>query len=43
MLKTFKKKRPKNRIKNKKSYLADNLNSKERKQELLDYKKGRYA
>lgn len=42
MLKTIKKKRPKNRIKNKKKYLATNLNGKEKDREILNYKQGRY-
>ena len=42
MLKVLKKKRPKNKVKNKKSYQVNNLNSSETKQEILDYKKGKY-
>lgn len=38
MKKTFKKKRPKNKVKNKKSYIIDNLNSKERKKEAQEYR-----
>lgn len=39
MKKTIKKKRPKNKVKNKKSYIIDQLNSKERKKEAQDYRK----
>lgn len=42
MLKTIKKKRPKNKVKNKKKYLATNLSSRERDREILNYKQGRY-
>lgn len=42
MLKTIKKKRPKNKIKNTKQFQIENLNRKERKKEVLDFKKGRY-
>ena len=38
MKKTFKKKRQKNKVKNKKSYIIDNLNSKERKKEAQEYR-----
>ena len=38
MKKTFKKKRDKNKVKNKKSYIIDNLNSKERKKEAQEYR-----
>ena len=36
--KTFKKKRPKNKVKNKKSYIIDNLNSSEKKKEAQEYR-----
>lgn len=42
MLKTYKKKRPKNKIKNTKKILTNNLNSKDREKEILNYKQGRY-
>lgn len=42
MLKTFKKKRPKNKVKNKKRFLIHSINKSEQKKEILDYRKGRY-
>lgn len=42
MLKTIKKKRPKDKVKNKKKILATNLCKKERDKEILNYKQGRY-
>lgn len=42
MLKTIKKKRPKEKVKNKKKYLSDNLSKKEREKEILNYRQGRY-
>ncbi len=42
MLKALKKKRPKNKVRNKKIYQVNNLNSKEAKKDILDFKKGRY-
>ena len=42
MLKTFKKKRPKSKVKDKKSYLKTQLNNKDCKQAISDYRKGRY-
>ena len=42
MLKTIKKKRPQNKVKNKKKFLATNLNSREKQKEILNYRQGRY-
>lgn len=39
MLKALKKKRPKNKVRNKKIYQVNNLNSKEAKKDILDFKK----
>lgn len=42
MLKTFKKKRIKNKVKDKKSYLKTQLNNKECKKAISDFRKGKY-
>lgn len=41
MLKALKKKRPKNKIKNKKNYQINQLKSSDYKKDILDYKQGK--
>lgn len=42
MLKTIKKKRPKNKVKNLKNFKRNELNKKDREREISNYYKGNY-